>query len=113
MFTPSRLRGCLAALMLATPAFAQTVLDPTRPMASLLAETLDPRVSGKPVVRAATAASAPAVPAVRRLQSVRLSEQGHATALLDGHVVQLGDRVGELIVVSIDKSGLTLRGPRG
>jgi hypothetical protein len=100
-----------AALLFATPAFAEPVLDPTRPMAALLGEPADAGPA-KAARSAAPAASAPAA-ASPRLQSVQTSNSGAASALLDGRLVRVGDRVGEQSVAAIDRRGLTLRGPRG
>ena len=100
-----------AALLLASHAFAEPVLDPTRPMAALLGEPAEAGPA-KAARSAAPAASAP-VAATPRLQSVQTSSSGAASALLDGRVVRVGDRVGEQSVSAIDRRGLTLRGPRG
>jgi hypothetical protein len=101
-----------AALLFATPAFAEPVLDPTRPMAALLGEPADAGPA-KAARSAAPAASAPAAASPPRLQSVQTSNSGAASALLDGRLVRVGDRVGEQSVAAIDRRGLTLRGPRG
>jgi hypothetical protein len=66
--------------------------------------------------RGAEAASAPAaVPApvpVPLVQSVRLSRQGAATALVDGRLLRVGDRLsgpwGERAITAIDEQGLLL-----
>jgi hypothetical protein len=45
---------------------------------------------------------------------VRLaSNPGASTALLDGRLVRVGDRVGESSVVAIDPQSITLRNARG
>ncbi|MEW6703923.1 MAG: hypothetical protein AB1430_03640 [Pseudomonadota bacterium] len=81
---------------------AQTLADPTRP----------------PVL-AAVAASAPvrtasAVPArAPRVQSVQLPREGGASALVDGRLVFVGDRLGGATVVGIDARGVALRGAQG
>ena len=106
--TLQRMAG-LAAATLAAAAAAQTMLDPTKPMASLLGET----APAKTIVRAAAPAASVAAAAPPRLQAVQLSNQGTASALLDGRVVHVGDRVGEASVVAIDGLGITLRGARG
>ena len=110
----------LVAAHAAPPALADTVPDPTRPMAAWLGDPVDVRPAkalrgGASVpTTTAAAAAASAVPATPRLQSVRLAaEPAESTALLDGRLVRLGDRVGERIVVAIDRHGITLRGPGG
>jgi hypothetical protein len=99
-------------------AAAQANPDPTRPMAAMLGDTADTRVtkptrSGPPAA-AASAVVGAAVAATPRLQSVRLAANpGASTALLDGRLLHVGDRVGENSVAVIDHHGITLRGPRG
>jgi hypothetical protein len=109
------LRTALLASLFAAHAVAEPVPDPTRPMATMLGDAADPRSakttrSGPP----AAATSASAVVAAPRLQSVRLASNPSAsTALLDGRLVRLGDRIGEHSIAAIDRNGITLRGPRG
>jgi hypothetical protein len=107
-----RLRLAFAAALFAAHAAAEPVLDPTRPMAALLGEPAEAGPSKAP--RAAAAApAASAAPSTPRLQSVQTSANGASSALLDGRLVRVGDRVGEQSVAAIDRHGLTLRGPRG
>ncbi len=106
-----RFRMVCTALLFATQTHAEPVLDPTRPMAALLGESAEASPA-KAARSAAPAASAP-VAATPRLQSVQTSSSGAASALLDGRLVRVGDRVGEQSVAVIDRRGLTLRGPRG
>jgi hypothetical protein len=91
---------CCGAAVAAPP-----LPDPTRPaaFAELAASSAAPRRSE------AAPASAPAAP---QLQSVQLAANGGSSALLDGRLVRVGTRVGELTVVSIDEQGLWLRGAR-
>ena len=42
-----------------------------------------------------------------------MSSEGSASALVDGRVMRVGDRVGEHTIVAIYGRGLTLRGARG
>ena len=109
--SPQRLLMAGAALLFTAHTFGQPVLDPTRPMAALLGEPAEAGPA-KAARGAAPAASAP-LAAAPRLQSVQTSGSGAASALLDGRLVRVGDRVGEQSVVAIDRRGLTLRGPRG
>ena len=46
------------------------------------------------------------------LQSLQVSVRGESSALVDGRVVRVGDRLGETVVVTIDTQGILLRGPR-
>ena len=62
---------------------------------------------------AASAASAPRVKAQSRVSSVRISAGYGSVALLDGRLVQVGDRVGDSTVTVIDDDGVVLRGPKG
>lgn len=84
---------------------AQAPADPTRPMA-LPAAAASASAGGLPPAAAAPA-SAP------QLQSVQTSRQGAPSALVDGRVVRIGDRVGAGAVIAIDGQGLTLRSARG
>jgi hypothetical protein len=103
------LAACAAAL--GSPhASAEPVPDPTRPATALLGDPAEARPA-KAARSVAPAASA--VPAAARLQSVQLGAAGAASALLDGRLVHLGDRVGDRYVAAIDRHGLTLRGPNG
>ena len=108
---PGRLRAALVAAALVTAhAVAEPVPDPTRPMG--LAEP-EPRAAKTP--RATTAAAAPAAPAaLPRLQSVQVAGTArHSSALVDGRLVRVGDRIGEHSVAAIDRDGITLRSARG
>ncbi|MDP3821601.1 MAG: hypothetical protein Q8R33_09010 [Burkholderiales bacterium] len=79
--------------------------DPTRPAAFA-----EPAASSAVMRRNETAVvTAPAAP---RLQSVQLAANGASSALVDGRLVRVGSRVGELAVFAIDEQGLWLRGAR-
>lgn len=86
---------------------AQAPMDPTRPMALPTAAASAPAGAGGLPQAPAAPASAP------QLQSVQTSRQGTPSALVDGQVVRIGDRIGAGAVVAIDAQGLTLRSPRG
>jgi hypothetical protein len=82
---------------------AEALADPTRPPAALFAP-------------AAAASAAPvhvAPPAVPHVQSIRLAAGGASSALVDGHLVTLGDKVGGRTVTGIDATGLQLRDAQG
>ena len=101
-------------LALGTPlARGEPLADPTRPAGALLNDLAAARPDA--AARAAKPASAVATTptAAPRLQAVQIRAQGPASALLDGRVLRVGERVGEQTVVAIDAAGLTLRGPRG
>jgi hypothetical protein len=88
-----------------TAAAAPPLPDPTRPAAFA-----EPAASSAVMRRNETApVTAPAAP---QLQSVQLAANGGSTALVDGRLVRVGGRVGELTVFAIDEQGLWLRGAR-
>ena len=94
-----------AVLLCGTACAAPPLPDPTRPAAFA-----EPAASSAAPRRSDTApASAPAAP---QLQSVQLAANGGSSALVDGRLVRVGGRVGELTVVAIDEQGLWLRGAR-
>ena len=86
--------------------------DPTAPPPGLFAAgdaTL--RMPGH-AASGAHAASAPAVLAPR-LESIRSGGDRAATALVDGRMVRVGDRVGDAVVSAIDDQGVVLRSGKG
>ena len=88
-----------------TASAAPPLPDPTRPAAFA-----EPAASSAVARRSeATAVAAPAAP---QLQSVQIVANGGSTALVDGRLVRVGGRVGELTVFAIDEQGLWLRGAR-
>ena len=109
LVAPLALAGLPA--LAATPAQAQVpgpgpaLADPTRP-GSLAAPA--PQRRSEP----AASATAPVAPAWPQLQSVQIAAQGGSTALVDGRVLRVGDRIGELSVAAIDAQGVSLRGAR-
>ena len=92
-----------------TASAAPPLPDPTRPAAFA-----EPATSSAVARRSdTTPATAPATaPAAPQLQSVQIIANGGSTALVDGRLVRVGGRVGELTVVAIDEQGLWLRGAR-
>jgi MSHA biogenesis protein MshK len=82
---------------------AEALADPTRPPAALFA----------PAAAASAVPVHAAQPAVPHVQSIRLAAGGASSALVDGHLVTLGDKVGGRTVVAIDASGLQLRDAQG
>ena len=88
-----------------TASAAPPLPDPTRPAAFA-----EPAASSAVTRRSDTPpAAAPAAP---QLQSVQIVANGGSTALVDGRLVRVGGRVGELTVFAIDEQGLWLRGAR-
>jgi hypothetical protein len=98
-----------ALLLVALPASAQTaaIADPTRPAGAAAAS---PGIAG---ARGARTTGEPAAPPVwPKLQSVQVGDNGSASAMIDGRIVQVGEAVGPLTLVAIDAQGVLLRGAR-
>ena len=81
----------LAAFLLATPACAQGLSDPTRPPTAPLAAT-----------------DAGADTAASQLQSVLISPD-RRLAVINGKTVALGDRVGDATLTQINETGVVLK----
>ncbi len=96
----------LLALLVAT--LSQAAGDPTRPPGFT---TPTPGTPARSAAAAASAGKPPPQPPL--LGSLQLSRDGAASALLDGQVVRVGDKVGDSTVTLIDSQGVTLRGPKG
>lgn len=91
-------KGLPAVLLFAGPMVTSAQLaDPTRP----------------PVTADALIAPAASVPAVGSLQSVILRKNGKPAALIDGTIVELGDRVGESRLIGVSEHAVVLEGPAG
>ncbi|WP_238482410.1 MSHA biogenesis protein MshK [Noviherbaspirillum aridicola] len=93
----ARLLSCLFGFALTaavSATHAQVLLDPTRPPASIPGQT--------------PADNAPSMSAVPVLQSVIIGS-GRREAVIDGHAVKLGDRVGDARVVRITETEVVLR----
>jgi hypothetical protein len=96
-------------LVTGLPARAQTaaIADPTQPAG---VAAVSPGAAGS---RGSRAAGGPAAPAVwPKLQSVQVGDNGSASAMIDGRIVQVGETVGPLTLVAIDAQGVLLRGAR-
>ena len=93
--------GLLAFIALSAMAESVPQLDPTRPPEALLATPQN--------TTPAPAASA----APPQLQSLRLSQSLARSALVDGHLLRVGDRLGEARVKAISEKGVLLRNPDG
>jgi hypothetical protein len=94
-----RLTGVAVFALLALPAAAQGLPDPTRPPAAILA---------------ATSGGSVAAPAAPRLTSVILPRSGaRPAAIIDGTRVELGHRLDDARLVAIDEDAVLLEGPNG
>jgi MSHA biogenesis protein MshK len=112
--TAPHARIAIAALALAccatTSAQTAALADPMRPPGAA-APAARAGTAPRPPASPASAASASAPPPAPLLQSVQLGAV--ATALVDGRLVRIGDRVGGAQVIAIDIQGLQLQGPHG
>ncbi len=109
--TPLR-RGLVAALLacgapagvLAEPVPARVpVVDPLRPPSVTAPRALD---------TPARAGSTAAPRTWPTLQSVHLPARGGASAIVDGRLVRVGERIGEATLTAIDAHSIVLRTPR-
>lgn len=101
----------LTALALAMVAWAGPLADPTRPPTFAVPTSAPAPTGPRPAVAAPRAPVAPTPAAV--LQSVQVSARGPSSAMVDGQVVQVGDRVGDRLILAIDHDGLLLRAATG
>lgn len=113
--------ACASALLLLASPWALAgpaapLADPTRPPAAFSA---GPAAAGRGAAPAGLAAGpraaepAPAAPPpapLPTLQGLHLPARGPALALVDGQLLQLGDRIAGRTVVAIDPQGVVLRG---
>ena len=116
----TRLFAC-SWLLCGLCASAGPLNDPTRPPAGLMVSA--PPGQGSAASwsghRAAAAAPAPAAaePAEPQVlpvvQSIRLSPRGLSSALVDGRLVHLGEKLNGAVVAAIDADGLLLRSKAG
>jgi len=80
-----------------------TLVDPTRPRSAV-----DPQVARVPA-RVDSAAAPRAWP---KLQSVQTPAQGEASAMIDGRIVHVGERIGEATLTAIGAQSIVLRTAR-
>ena len=94
--------ACLLVFGTAHPGAAAEppLADPTRPPGLVQAPVT--------VARAGSGVAA-APPTWPQLRSVQVSAQGQSSALLDGRVVRVGERLGDATVLAIDAQGVLLR----
>ena len=95
---PFRYAVCVVMSLMAAALQAETLQDPTRPPASLLAAP-------------SPAASAPE--SALQLQSVLLGKGRTPAAVISGEVVVLGGRFRDTKLVRITERSAVLRGPQG
>lgn len=89
---------------------ALEIKDPTQPPMTRAAPAAGTgRVTG---LLRPNAPSSPALPPPR-VQSLHLPEHGAASALIDGRLLHVGDRLGELTITQIDPQGVELKSTRG
>ncbi|MCU6498388.1 MSHA biogenesis protein MshK [Rugamonas sp. A1-17] len=88
----------LLPLLLALPALAQKMADPTRPPATLAASETE-------------AAASDSMPSGPRLQSILISRTpgGRKLAVIDGATVRAGAKVGDAVLVRINDNSVVLR----
>ena len=96
---------CGANAIAAPPVATKPLADPTQPPTSLAPA----RTTGLPPGGAAPVRAAVEPRAVPQLQAVQVQVQGASTALVDGRLVRVGDRLGDRVIQSIDQHGLVLR----
>lgn len=99
----SGLSGCRVLFFLlafyVVPAFAEELVDPTRPPASLAAPVAAP-ASGVPEIRPA------------KLQSILISKTRRA-AIIDGESVELGGKYGDAKLIEVNEGSIVLRSAQG
>lgn len=83
-----------AGLFLSVSSFAEELVDPTRPPASIAA----------PVAEAVVQAAG--------LQSIIISRNRRA-AIIDGQTVELGDRLGDARLIEVNAAGVVLKSNKG
>ena len=102
-------------LALALACFAGAALagaDPTAPPPGLAAAADGSSHAPARAASGAHAASA-AAPGIPRVESVRFGGARPATALVDGRMLAVGDRLGDAVVTAIDEQGVSLRSTKG
>lgn len=98
MDSPMKQRTILLALLWPLLAVAQSLQDPTRPPAGLANQTLQPgQIDG--------------TPAAARLQSILIGAAPHRRrlAVIDGVMVQQGDKFADAVVERIEDNSVVLR----
>lgn len=76
----------------------------------LLADPTRPPDPVRAVAAGQTASAVPGPTVWPHLQSVRLSATGGSSAVIDGRIVRVGDRVGETTLMAIGPQSIVLRG---
>ena len=101
----------LAPALACFAAGAMAGADPTAPPPGLTAADGLAHAPAR-AASGAHAASAP-VAAIPRVESVRFGGEHPATALVDGHMLAVGDHLGDVVVTAIDEQGVSLRSTKG
>ncbi len=103
-------RGLAAAMVMTCSLYAQAqaqslapLVDPTRPRM-----TAEPGIATAPA-RSDNAAAPRAWP---KLQSVQSPARGEASAMVDGQIVHVGERIGEATLTAIGTQSIVLRTAR-
>lgn len=82
-------------------------------LAQAQAQLSDPTKPPLSVSTPATEQGSPVAANMSGLQSVILRKQGKPAALINGELVELGGKVGEMTLIRIDEDAALLRGPEG
>ncbi len=110
--SPARWRWLCAAATLCAASIATAGNDPTAPPPGLTSQGDAPVRAAARAASGASAARASVVVAPH-VDSVRSGGGQPATALIDGRMVRVGDRMGDAVVTAIDDQGVTLRPGKG
>jgi hypothetical protein len=105
-------RGLSAAALAGLASIAAAGSDPTAPPPGMGASADGTPHAAMYAASGARSASAPVAQAPR-LESLRYGGAQPATALVDGHMLRVGDRLGDAVVMAIDDQGLSLRSGKG
>ena len=105
-------RRFLSLVLACFAAGAMAGSDPTAPPPGLVSAS-DGTVRAPSRAASSAHAASAAVAAVPRVESVRFGGERPATALVDGRMLAVGDRLGDAVVTSIDEQGVSLRSTKG
>ncbi len=106
------MRGLCVAATLWAAAIATAGNDPTAPPPGFTSQGDAPvRAAAHPASGASAAKATVAV--APHVESVRSGGDQPASALIDGRMVRIGDRLGDVVVTAIDDQGVTLRTGKG
>ena len=78
-----------------------------------LADPTRPRSAAEPLAAAPAVSERSAAPSAwPKLQSVQIPAQGEASAMVDGRIVRVGERIGEATLTAIGANSIVLRSAR-